>query len=65
MAEGHTRIYDVVQQVVQPEDEIIEKFGVDVLDIGRVFNEKDSDWYDTTLADGSIGQYPVWFKPEK
>lgn len=65
MTDGHTRIYDVVQQVVQPEDEIIEKFGVDVLDIGRVFNEKDSDWYDTTLADGSTGQYPVWFKPKK
>lgn len=65
MTGGHTRIYDVVQQVVQPEDEIIERFGVDVLDIGRVFNEKDSDWYDTTLADGSTGQYPVWFKPEK
>ena len=65
MTGGHTRIYDVVQQVVQPEDEIIEKFGVDVIDIGRAFNEKDSDWYDTTLADGSTGQYPVWFKPEK
>ena len=65
MTEGHTRIFDVVQQVVQPEDEIIEKFGVDVIDIGRVFNEKDSDWYDVTLADGSVGQYPTWFRPEK
>jgi uroporphyrinogen decarboxylase len=65
MTGGHTRIFDVVQQVVQPEDEIIDKFGVDVIDIGRVFNETDADWYDTTLADGSIGQYPVWFKPEK
>lgn len=65
MTDGHTRIFDVVQQVVQPEDEIIEKFGVDVIDIGRVFNEKDSDWYDVTLADGSIGQYPTWFRPEK
>ena len=62
---GHTRIFDVVQQVVQPENELIEKFGVDVIDIGRVFNEKDTDWYDVTLADGSIAQYPVWFKPEK
>ncbi len=62
---GHTRIYDVVQQVVQPEDEILEKFGVDVIDIGRVFNEKDSDWYDVTLSDGSVGQYPVWFQPQK
>jgi len=62
---GHTRIYDVVQQVVQPEDAIIEKFGVDVIDIGRIFNERDSDWYDITLADGSVGQYPAWFRPQK
>lgn len=61
---GHTRIYDVVQQVVQPEEEILERFGVDVLDIGRVFNDTDADWYDVTLADGSTGQYPVWFRPE-
>lgn len=61
---GHTRIYDVVQQVVEPEEEILDRFGVDVLDVGRVFNRQDSDWYDITLADGSVGQYPVWFRPE-
>lgn len=65
MTDGHTRTFDVVQQVVIPEDEIIDKFGVDVIDIGRVFNEKDEDWYDYTLADGSTAQYPKWFKPEK
>ena len=63
MTGGQTRIYDVVQQVVTPEQEIIDKFGVDVLDIGRMFNEKESDWYPTTLADGSTGHYPNWFKP--
>lgn len=65
MTEGHTRVYDVVQQVVQPEQEIIDRFGIDVIDIGRVFNEKDEDWYDVTLADGSTAQYPVWFQPQK
>ncbi|MBE6542602.1 MAG: methyltransferase [Ruminococcaceae bacterium] len=65
MKEGHTRIFDVVQQVVQPEAEIIDMFGVDVIDIGCVFNENDSDWYDVTLADGSVGQYPAWFRPER
>ena len=65
MESGTTRIYDVVQQVVQPEEEILDRFGVDVIDVGRAFNEKDCDWYDVTLADGSTGQYPVWFRPEK
>lgn len=65
MTTGHTRVFDVVQQVVIPEIEIMDRFGVDVIDIGRVFNEKDDDWYDVELADGSIGQYPKWFKPKK
>ena len=38
----HPRVYDVVQEVVQPEDEILELFGVDVLDIGRSFNQDES-----------------------
>ena len=65
LPEGHTRIYDVVQQVAQPEDALLDRFGVDVIDVGRAFNDKDSDWYDVTLADGSVGQYPAWFRPEK
>ena len=65
IASGHTRIYDVVQQVVFPEQEILDRFGVDAIDIGRVFNEKDEDWYDVELSDGSFGQYPVWFHPRR
>ncbi len=64
MTDGHTRTYDVVQQVVQPEDAIIERFGIDVLDLGRMFNNRDEDWYDYRLADGSTAQYPKWFKPD-
>lgn len=65
MTGGHTKIYDVVQQVVYPEQEILDRFGVDVIDIGRVFNDRPEDWYDVELADGSIGQYPSWFHPQK
>lgn len=65
MTGGHTRVFDVVQQVVQPEMELLDRFGVDVLDIGRIFNDKEEDWYDTELADGSTAQYPKWFHPKK
>ena len=61
--DGHTRIYDVVQQLAQLEDEIIDRFGVDVLDIGRAFNTAETDWYDIKLPDGSKAQYPLWFRP--
>jgi uroporphyrinogen decarboxylase len=63
LTRGHTRIYDVVQQLAQPEEAVLTRLGVDVLDIGRLFNDRDSDWYDITLADGSPAQYPVWFRP--
>lgn len=63
--DGHTRVYDVVQQVAQVEDSVIDKLGVDVIDIGRAFNTEDSDWYDVKLSDGSDAQYPTWFRPIK
>ncbi len=60
---GHTRIYDVVQQLAQPEDWFIERFKIDVLDIGRSFNTSDDDWYEITMPNGKKGEYPSWFHP--
>ncbi len=61
--EGHTRVYDVVQQLAQPEEMLLDRFGVDVLDIGRTFNTRDKDWYDVTLPQGIEVQFPAWFHP--
>jgi uroporphyrinogen decarboxylase len=62
---GHTRIYDVVQQLAQPEDTVLDRFGIDAVDVGRAFNTADTDWYDVTLADGQAAQYPAWFHPQQ
>jgi uroporphyrinogen decarboxylase len=62
---GNTRVYDVVQQLAQPEDAVLDRFGVDVLDIGRTFNPDGAAWYDVTLADGQHAEYPIWFHPER
>jgi uroporphyrinogen decarboxylase len=35
MPELPVQIYDVVQQLAQPDMKVLDKFGVDVLDIGR------------------------------
>lgn len=59
------QIYDVVQQLAQPDRTILDRFGVDVLDIGRTFNEKPTDWEPTILANGAPAFYPKWFKPVK
>lgn len=58
-------IYDVVQQLAQPHEDIINYFNVDVLDIGRAFNVNESDWKPTTLANGAQAFYPKWFNPVK
>jgi uroporphyrinogen decarboxylase len=63
-SESRTRIYDVVQELAQPEEPVLERFGIDAVDIGRTFNTDDSDWYDITLSDGSPARYPVWFRPK-
>lgn len=55
-------IYDVVQQLAQPDDAILDLFGVDVIDIGRAFNDSPSDWAPTTMANGGPAFYPAWFK---
>jgi uroporphyrinogen decarboxylase len=61
---GHTRVYDVVQQLAQPEDDILDRFGIDVVDVGRAFNTRDEDWHDITLPGGAPVQFPAWFQPQ-
>ncbi len=63
IAGGHTRVYDVVQQLAQPEDEILDRFRVDVVDLGRAFDRSDADWRGVVLPDGSKAEVPVSFKP--
>jgi uroporphyrinogen decarboxylase len=60
---GSAKVYDVVQQLAQPDDEVLDYFGVDVVDVGRAFNTADDDWYDYPLLGGSTGRYPRWFQP--
>ncbi len=37
---------------------IIDKFGINVLDIGRTFNDSHSDWTPTTMANGDQAYFP-------
>lgn len=61
---GTTDVYDVVQQLAQPSDEFLDRFGIDVVDVGRAFGREDRDWYAITLTDGRPARYPAWFRPE-
>lgn len=62
---GHlkNRVYDVIQEVTQPEMELLDHFGVDVLDIGREFNTAEDYWQELELIAGTPALYPKWFNP--
>ena len=59
-----TLVYDVVQQLAQPSDEVLDRFGVDCIDLGRAFLTQPGDWRDWTLPDGSAAKAPGYFRPE-
>ena len=60
-----THMYDVIQEVVQPEMELLDYFKVDVLDIGRYFNTAPSYWRELEVIEGYPALYPKWFKIQK
>ncbi len=60
---GPGKIYDVVQQVVQPDEAVLDRYRIDAVDVGRTFNETDAHWKEFPLADGSTGLIPAWFSP--
>jgi uroporphyrinogen decarboxylase len=59
-----TWVYDVVQEMVQPEMEILVQFGIDVLDVGLNFNQVLGYWHKFELSKGYPGSYPKWFQPQ-
>lgn len=65
MSDSRVRVYDVVQELAQPEDNVLDRFGIDVVDIGRTFNVTDDAWRPVELTGGVSAQYPSWFAPEE
>jgi uroporphyrinogen decarboxylase len=60
MSAGATDVYDVVQQLAQPEQPILDYWEADVIDLGRVFLTQDSDWKAFLLPDGQVARIPAY-----
>ena len=60
-----THVYDVIQEVAQPEMELLDYFGVDVLDIGRHFNTSKDYWHELEVITGHKALYPKWFNAQR
>lgn len=59
------RVYDAVQQLAIVDEDVLERFHVDTIELGRGFALEDEDWADWILPDGTPCKMPVWALPER
>ena len=58
LAPRTTRVYDIVMQLALVDDDVLDRFGVDTIELGRGFSLDDADWADWTLPDGTPVRSP-------
>ena len=59
------RVYDPVQQLAVVDDDVLDRFGVDVIELGRGFDDLEGTWVDWVLPDGTPCQMPSWTEPKR
>ena len=59
------RVYDPVQQLAIVDEDVLQRFRVDTIELGRGFALEDKYWTEWVLPDGTPCLMPVWAKPEK
>ncbi len=47
------RVYDVIQQLAIVDEDVLDRFGVDTIELGRGFALDDKSWSPWTLPDGT------------
>jgi uroporphyrinogen decarboxylase len=57
------RVYDPVQQLAIVDEDVLQRFGVDTIELGRGFASDDKYWTDWVLPNGVPCLMPVWAKP--
>jgi len=59
------RVYDPIQQLAIVDEDVLDRFDVDTIELGRGFATEDEHWTDWTLPDGTPCQMPAWAMPER
>jgi uroporphyrinogen decarboxylase len=59
------RVYDPIQQLAVVGEDVLERFGVDTLELGRAFALEDRQWREWPLPDGSPAFMPAWALPAR
>ena len=63
LARRPIRVYDPLQQLAIIDDDVLDRFQVDTIELGRGFAVEDRHWADWTLPDGTPCQMPAWAMP--
>ena len=58
-------IYDMVQQLAMVDDDVLDRFGVDTVEMGRGFLLEEKEWKDWVLPDGTPCKIPHYVNVEK
>ena len=59
------RIYDPVQQLAIVDEDVLQRFRVDTIELGRAFALEDKYWTEWVLPNGTPCLMPIWAKPER
>ncbi|MGO8677561.1 MAG: uroporphyrinogen decarboxylase family protein [Limisphaerales bacterium] len=59
------RVYDPVQQLAIVDEDLLQRFKVDTIELGRAFAHEEKYWADWVLPDGTPCQMPAWALPER
>jgi uroporphyrinogen decarboxylase len=60
LPERPLRVYDPVQQLAVVDEDVLDLFHIDTIELGRGFALEDIHWQDWTLPDGTPCQMPAW-----
>ena len=56
------RVYDPVQQLAIVDDDLLERFHIDTIELGRAFALEDRHWQEWVLPDGTPCLTPAWVR---
>jgi uroporphyrinogen decarboxylase len=59
------RVYDMVQQLAVIDTDVLDRFGVDTVELGRGFSMDEAEWKEWVLPDGSPCLIPSWVDVRK
>jgi len=54
------RVYDMPQQLAVIDEDVLDRFAVDVIELGRGFNQDEAGWREWVLPDGTECLVPHW-----